>query len=351
MDLVVTDPMDAGRSALFSNRAVNALIDDARDWPFVRLLTATALVVGGGAAYFYLTPHIQWWQPLLYWAVSYGVFLGPFTLFVHNFNHRPLFKAKFAFLHKVVAACWGPLFGQTPNSYYAHHVGMHHAEGNMWNDTSSTLPFQRDSVVDFLRYWGRFALVGTFDLIRYLRQHGRSRLLRNFLIGEAIYYGTLALLLALNWRATLIVYVFPYMMIRFLMMAGNWGQHAFIDPAAPDDSYRNSITCINSTYNRQCFNDGYHIGHHLQMTLHWTELPGDFVKNKARYVEHGALVFRGVDFFVVWVWLMLGRYDWLARRYVDLADAKLSQDQIIALLKARTRRFSRQAEAAMLSAA
>ena len=104
--------------------------------------------------------------------------------------------------------------------------------------------------------------------------------------------------------ATFFVFVLPFFACRFFMMWGNWAQHvseelfneiwvivllvcadyclrvcsihsgiarqsaillfyivqAFIDQSRPESSYVNSITCINTYYNRTCFNDGYHIG-------------------------------------------------------------------------------------------
>jgi len=77
---------------------------------------------------------------------------------------------------------------------------------------------------------------------------------------------------------------------RFGMMAGNFAQHAFVDAAQPENPYRNSLTCINSTYNRRCFNDGYHIGHHVKATRHWTEMPADFIANRERYAQEDAIV-------------------------------------------------------------
>jgi len=138
-----------------------------------------------------------------------------------------------------------------------------------------------------------------------------------------------------NWRATLVVYVIPFVAVRFLMMAGNWGQHAFIDPARPENCYVNAITCVNTRYNRRCFNDGYHIGHHLKANRHWTEMPGEFEANIATYAKERAIVFEGIDFFIVWLFLMLGRFDWLAKHYVSLDGKKRDEGEIIALLKSR----------------
>jgi fatty acid desaturase len=81
------------------------------------------------------------------------------------------------------------------------------------------------------------------------------------------------------------------------MMTGNWAQHAFIDPANPGNIYKNSITCINTVYNKQCFNDGYHIGHHLRPALHWTEMPNNFLQNIEEYKQNDVVIFTGLDYF------------------------------------------------------
>jgi hypothetical protein len=65
-------------------------------------------------------------------------------------------------------------------------------------------------------------------------------------------------------------------------------------------------------------------------------MPGEFTRNIETYAAEKAIVFRGIDFFVVWMFLMLKRYDWLAARMVSLGDAQPSLEQSIALLRSRT---------------
>jgi hypothetical protein len=66
-------------------------------------------------------------------------------------------------------------------------------------------------------------------------------------------------------------------------------------------------------------------------------LPLEFQKNINRYVEEKAIIFKKIDFFVVWIFLMLKRYDWLASFYVPLSEAnRLDKQQILSLLKERT---------------
>jgi fatty acid desaturase len=115
--------------------------------------------------------------------------------------------------------------------------------------------------------------------------------------GELSFWALCALLCLYSWPATLVVFIAPVVIVRVLMMCGNWGQHALIDPRAPENCYRNSITCIDSRYNRRCFNDGYHIGHHVKASMHWTDMPGEFVRNRNIYATERAIAFQKIDFF------------------------------------------------------
>jgi fatty acid desaturase len=124
------------------------------------------------------------------------------------------------------------------------------------------------------------------------------------------------------------------------MMLGNWAQHAFIDPKDPQSGYGNSITCIETLYNKRCFNDGYHIGHHNRPTLHWSEMPGEFEKNRDLYVSRNAIVFRGVDYFGVWFFLMTKNYVALATRLVLQAGTS-TLDERVRLLRSRTLAFNK----------
>ncbi|MEM9024877.1 MAG: fatty acid desaturase, partial [Bacteroidota bacterium] len=195
-------------------------------------------------------------------------------------------------------------------------------------------------------YFLSFLFRGVIDVTNYFRKRKLNQFFRRFLRGEFSFLLICFALYFVHWQAMVVVFVIPFVYIRFGMMAGNWGQHAFIDADDPANNYRNSINCINCTYNRQCFNDGYHIGHHLKPTLHWTELPQDFLKNRQEYAANGAIVFEGLDFFQVWFLLMTKRYDVLAKRFVDLSGDAPSQESIIELLKSRTRRISHSAQAA-----
>jgi len=332
--------MSPQASALTSARSATPslrerLINDERDTPFLGLMVKTGAwaVLSTGV----LFTAYRWWMTPIYLAVFIGYFFPPFTLMLHCTSHRPLFRKKYAWMNNIIPWVLGPFFAQTPGTYAAHHIGMHHPENNLWDDDSTTLPFQRDSAVDFGRYFGRFLVIGMLDLTRYLWRTRRHKLARRALVGEGLYWAVVVGLCFVNAPATLTLFVAPVVMGRFGMMAGNWAQHAFVDASSPDNAYRNSITCINVLYNERCFNDGYHIGHHLSARMHWTEMPHEFESNRARYGDERAIVFSGIDYFVIWAFLMAKSYRRLAKHVVPLGPATESEEKVIALMKERLR--------------
>jgi fatty acid desaturase len=336
MGIVLSDPTYcAAEQPTLGERLADPFIRDKRDVPFLRLMaTLTLTVLPTGLVLFAPGP-FRWWLAALH-LVLVVYFMAPFVLMLHNTSHRTLFKRRWGWMNVYIPWVLGPFFGESPETYFAHHVGMHHPENNLEDDVSSTMGYRRDSVFDFLRYFFRFFFLVLIELSIYLEKRRRRGLMLRCIAGELLFYLGVAALLCLNWRATLVVFVLPFVITRFAMMAGNWAQHAFIDEASPENNYRNSITCINSTYNRRCFNDGYHIGHHLKSTRHWTEMPEEFSQNIDRYREQQAIVFEGIDFFGVWVCLMLNRYDWLARRRVALGPSSPPVEESIALFRSRT---------------
>jgi hypothetical protein len=324
-------------------RWANGLVNDPRDLPFVPLMVACfATVLLGLSLYLWsaLIPGPLFWLVaigyLLIWA--FGT-LDRFILMLHCTSHRILFRREHGWLNHVIPWLLGPFFGETPQTYFCHHMGMHHPENNLDADLSSTLHYQRDRFDHWFVYYLRFMALTLIELPAYFIKRKQGKMAWRVLLGEGCFWTVVvALGVLVDWRATLVIFVIPVVMVRTLMMAGNWGQHAFVDATHPECPYRNSITCIDSRYNRRCFNDGYHIYHHVKARCHWSELPGEFETNRALYGEKDAVVFRGLDFFLVWVLLMTGRYRALAKAFVQLPGApERSEAEIVEFLHTRLR--------------
>ncbi|MCB9651688.1 MAG: fatty acid desaturase [Deltaproteobacteria bacterium] len=322
-----------------------SLINDPRDLPFVHLIIQCAAVALMGVGLFFVPDPYFWWFALGYGLVwGLGV-LDRYILMLHCTAHRILFKKPYKWANQIIPWVLGPFFGEPPEGYFVHHLGMHHPENNMHDDLSSTLKYQRDKVFHWLRYFTRFFFFITIELPIYHGKKGNLRFGLRAVVGEVYFWSIVAAsALLLSWKAALVVFVIPVVLVRILMMAGNWGQHAFVDSSDPNNPYKNSLTCINTRYNRRCFNDGYHINHHVKARFHWSDHPAEFQANKAHYGEEDAIVFEGIDFFQVWALLMLKQYGVLADRFVKLPNApERSRDEIIAFMKSRLRPIPRPA--------
>lgn len=330
------------------------LCHDKRDLPFLYLAMRISCTLPPLAVLLYLPgiPGWLWWlAAIVYQGLNNLVFKGPFGLMLHCTSHRILFRKKHGWLNRYIPWVVGPFFGQTPDSYQAHHLGMHHPENNLADDESSTMFYQRDSLRGFLHYLGDFLAVGFGRMLGYFVRFRKPRMLRQAVRGEVVFILMCIGLSFISWPATLVVFIIPLLLSRVVMMLGNWAQHAFIGQDDPANLYTSSITCINTLYNHKCWNDGYHISHHLKPAMHWTEHPTNFRQNLPEYVRQDAIVFDGIHFLHVFFYLMGKRYDLLARHFVNLGDRYGSDAEVMDLLRSRTRKLPRAVAVPALAAA
>ncbi|ANI88615.1 fatty acid desaturase [Arachidicoccus ginsenosidimutans] len=321
------------------------LIRDERDLPFIYFTLSIILFLIPYAVllFSHLFVGLNWWAAaIFYMIINAASFIGRFSLMFHCAAHRTLFKKQYNYLNYILPYFIAPFFGHMADTYYSHHIGMHHAENNLEDDESSTMSYQRDSLKSFLLYLSRFIVRGLYDLASYLKKKNRKKLMYSAIRGEIMFIIMCIVLSCFNWRATFCVFIFPYFFYRLIAMLGNWAQHAFIDPAEPGNGYKNSMNCINSKYNWICWNDGYHISHHLKPTMHWTEHPAYFQKTIDKYVENNAVVFSKIDIMMVAVLLLAKRYDLLAKNFVNIGNRFSSEEAVIAFLKERTARCDNQ---------
>ncbi|KAI0014223.1 fatty acid desaturase [Xylariaceae sp. FL0662B] len=272
-------------------------------------------------------------------------YMGTYTLMMHQHIHTGGILNKQSHWLRIFDLLFpyitDPLMGHTWNSYYYHHVKHHHVEGNGPDDLSSTIRFQRDNIWHLLHYIGRFYFFVWLDLPIYFLRKNRLTTGLKAAFWELSDYAALLTLFRFNSKATLFVFLMPFMLMRLGLMVGNWGQHAFVDADEPDSDYRSSITLIDVPSNRYCYNDGYHTSHHLNPRRHWREHPVHFLQNKESYSREHALLFHNIDYLMITVRLMLHDYEHLARCLVPLGDQiGMTMGQRVAMLKRHTRRFS-----------
>jgi len=175
-----------------------------------------------------------------------GWYVGTYTLMRHQHIHmNGILSPRYVWLDSTFAYVLDPLMGHTWNTYYYHHVKHHHVEANGPDDLSSTLRYQRDDLLNFLHYVGRFFFFIWLDLPLYFLRKGNPSMALKAGSGEMANLLAMYLLATyLNLRATVFVLIVPLLLLRIGLMVGNWGQHAFVDDVDPDSDFRSSIALI-----------------------------------------------------------------------------------------------------------
>jgi len=346
---VITDPLAPAAPGFLDrlvDRAVLGVLVDPRDVVFPRLLARVLLQVVPLAIGMYLVP--TWLVAVAavpYLAFVFSRFGGSVMLALHAVTHRPLFAKRHRWADRAFTHFLPVFWGLPPFAYRAHHVLMHHTENNSFDDLSGTGTYERDNLRHFAHYWFRFALFGYWHMYSWLARRGKTGVFRKLALGDMLCTVGVLGLFWLNPAATTVVFLLPFALMRVFMMVGTWSEHAFVDVDDPTNSYRNSTCLLNTRYNHNAWNSGYHLIHHLKPGLHWADTVGYFREVVPRLAAEDAIVFDGVgNNQVIWWRLMRQDYGWLADRLVDLGDRRPTREEKIAFLQDRARRKTSRAK-------
>ncbi|GME26406.1 putative acylamide-delta3 -desaturase protein [Neofusicoccum parvum] len=291
----------------------------------------------------YLFYNFSWIHGILHWVMQ-TYYVGTYMLMMHQHIHMRGVLAKrnpWKLIDSAFPFITDPLFGHTWNTYFYHHVRHHHIEGNGPDDLSSTIRYQRDDIWNLLHYIGRFFFLIWFDLPRYFFRKGHVKTGFRAGFSEFATFAMWYLSSLIDGRATICVFLLPFMILRMGLMVGNWGQHAFVDDVDPNSDFRSSITLIDVASNRFCFNDGYHTSHHLNPMRHWRQHPVAFLKQKDQYAREHALTFKNIDYIMITVRLVMKDYMHLAKCLVPMGEQiGMTLDEKAAMLRRKTRAFT-----------
>jgi fatty acid desaturase len=251
--------------------------------------------------------------------LNYVGMLPRFLLMLHYSAHRSAFREDW--LNAINGWVLAPLYGVPCGLYYLHHCVMHHIENNHGMDLSATDAFQRDSLTHFLFYWFRFTFGIWIEIPYYCIKSKRYQWLPKVACGISIWLTAILLTSIFSSVVAIWVFIVPFFTSFLPMSLGNWGQHIFVDPDNCRSNFALTYNCIDSPYNQLAFNDGYHIIHHANARLHWSEMPKQFHDTLEKHQKEGALTFRYLDFFLVAVMVMSGQLRKLAADYyIHLGD-------------------------------
>mmetsp|Transcript_23388 Transcript_23388/g.72883 ORF Transcript_23388/g.72883 Transcript_23388/m.72883 type:complete len:393 (+) Transcript_23388:173-1351(+) len=330
-------------------RWLTSLLCDPRDYPMVVLLSnllCTTVVMVAVQTQLEPGSRLAHAVGVAYSVMQLVLWEARFILCLHYSAHLKLFSPEKAgrlaagALNEILPTAIAPLFGIPSGMYFLHHVAMHHVEDNIFPmDLSSTMPYQRDSFLDFLKYWATYLTLTMFYLPAYALYKGRPRLAFYAITLLTCWASGMYYAWTLHSTAAFYTLIFPFLFASLALMFGNFSQHIFVEPSRPADDYCSTYNCLNVLDNRFTFNDGYHIVHHLNARKHWSEMPQNFIDNVAKYEEHGAILFEGLFFFQVGVMVMTGQWKALARHVVQVRDDPLSEAELIALMKRRVQKI------------
>ena len=203
----------------------------------------------------------------------------PVTLFMfftsavisHNHNHLGMWRSKALnlFTSYVIALFYGhPAIAWVPT-----HNQVHHKLNNRPGDSSrSPKGFRGNHLAALLVYPLLTNLAQTRDINAFLKDLWRRDRPAFYAAASeyVVFFGTMAALLLIDWRKTLLFFVIPQQAALFSIQVINYLQHIETDAFSEWNHSRNFVS---RTLNVLLFNNGYHTVHHLKPGVHWSELP------------------------------------------------------------------------------
>ena len=198
------------------------------------------------------------------------------SLVEHNHAHLTIFPTRFAniFLGWLCHLSSGvPL-----DTYRVHHVMSHHRYNNRFDssgrDWSSIFGFRGarlpDRPVGKAYYVASFPFIAHSETLLWFLRSPASKLARGFFVSMAI-VGSVSVFLAwLNTAGFVTFFVLPWVVLLFGMGYNNYDHHVGCNMSSKYDSANNFL---NFYYTVLSFNEGYHVAHHFNPSVHWSLLP------------------------------------------------------------------------------
>lgn len=316
---------------------VNNLIKDPRDAIMCSLILNIAFtMIPLLTTLFYFPSHKL---GLCVWFFGFITWMQRFILMMHYAEHKQLWRQPYhTFGKHLLNVVMCPFIGIPPGFYRLHHVVMHHIENNVFNDDmSSTEPYQRDNFLHFLHYFAKYWTCLILLPIYAIKQQ-RYEMAMTAVAGASTWFTIMGVGLYYHRIFTIYTLCLPGFCCGLLMMFGNFSQHIFVHPdvaTMKQDLKSFEFNCaltyqsINHSDNQYAFNDGYHVTHHINSRIHWTDMPGHFMKNIDKYAENNVVIFSGLGFFDIGINVMTQNWDVLADHYVHLGKTKMTKAEVI----------------------
>lgn len=284
------------------------------------------------------------WFMAIHLPITWIVLGQRFILAMHYAAHRPLVSPSkcgsliSGALNAIPQVIMSNFYGMPAGTYYVHHCVMHHQANNFFPyDISSTMPYRRDSPLQFIAYVLNFIIHTMLYLPFYALQKRRVDIACAVLACVAGYLAAFPIIYSYHPVFFINCFGVSFILGPFALMLGNYSQHIFVNPDAPKSNYGLACNHINAPFNMLTFNDGYHITHHVSSITHWSEMPKHFIEHLDKYEEGGAIIFQGINFDDVTFAVFAGDSGLkrLASKVVQITPKHLSEDELVAMFKKR----------------
>lgn len=189
----------------------------------------------------------------------------------HNHMHLPVFRGRGWNRAFQLVLMFGS--GQPPTGILTAHNERHHGHPDSERDfVRTSLARHRWNALNLFAF-PFLAIAAMYrekpdDLARW--KTASPPLYRQALLERGIFYGALLGLLFLDWRATALFLILPWLAAQLALVGVNLLQHQDCDATSEFDHSRN---VTGGLVNWLLLNNGYHTAHHLRPALHWSLLP------------------------------------------------------------------------------
>lgn len=272
--------------------------------------------------YMIALPLLAWWQ----WTHGFHWLLYGLTLFLtlgtgvihHNHTHQRMWHGRRA--NRLTDYSLTLLQGHPTFVFWPAHVGNHHRFRHGPRDIART--YRPEFGGDTNHLWGYLthplqAGVVLYPLflrwLRRLRRHSPGAF--RYCMGQyALWLGSWAFLLALDWQKALLLVIVPQLHGLHWLLATNYLQHAHADGRPLTRAQRqmpgqalNYARNFEGWVNPLLFNIGLHTAHHEHPQAHWsqlTRLHADHYRARVHPAlnESGLLPYMGRVFLLGLVW-------------------------------------------------
>jgi fatty acid desaturase len=250
--------------------------------------------------------------------------------------HEPVgfFTPKYKMFNRYIEMVLSLFYGHVPYTYRIGHNKFHHATPtNGPHDYLCTRHYRRDSVKAAIDYLGKFSLGWNgISIVDHAFRHNLGHLGWYQIKGMMYYLAVIGLFGSINWKFTLAYIIFPNIEACNYLAGINFVWHAFAESNQPDNEYIESCTILNGWYN--VYNMDYHLVHHENPTMQFTDIPAAYEKDLDNYKLNRASIVTGTHEFELFFWIILQRYDLIAERWVDLSG-EMTRDEILTMIKRR----------------